>query len=352
MLIKKITNFMLFICFSYPCFALKNSEVFDCKKYQAQTIKLLESGKSAVGYDLSGGRFGDNLISYLHAKWISYKYHIPLLYYPFEYSSELVLSDAELKATVGNAATLKRYNIDDSEPITKVLFVDTAQIDPNENILYIMPWFPESLQEYERLDLGRPYLYVNWDDENFLKEIRQLVTPRVKLNLLKIPSDKITVAVHIRRNSNGFDLSMSFDQNLQIKEGRQFLDDFYPFKCVNDDFYIESIKKLYELFENKPMYIYIFTDDKDAESITEKYKRLINNSLITIDCRHEKHDHTTHVLEDFFSMLQFDCLIRSDSSYSLVASILGNYKYVISPAGYKLKDKHPSISRINISTKI
>ncbi|MFH1253872.1 MAG: hypothetical protein V1646_00380 [bacterium] len=276
------------------------ASTFDCEKYKASTLRLVQSGKSAVSHDLSGGRFGDSLICYLHAKWISYKYSIPLLYYPFEYSDQLVLSDAELLVTVGNASSLKKEKATDIEPITQELFVDTVKICPDEGILYIIPWFPESIQEYERIEDGRLYFYVNWDDEKFLEEIRKLISPKKKLDLLQIPSDKITVAVHVRRNSNGFDLALSFDENLQVKEGRQFLDDYYPFKCVDDNFYISSIKKLCELFPNRSIYIYIFTDDKDPEKIAEKYKNALSNPLITFDYRHDKHDHTVHVLEDFF----------------------------------------------------
>ena len=51
---------------------------------------------SAVTYDFSGGRFGDNLVSYCHAKWISYKYNIPLLYKPFDYSDQLMMDVLEI----------------------------------------------------------------------------------------------------------------------------------------------------------------------------------------------------------------------------------------------------------------
>ncbi|NDD58753.1 MAG: hypothetical protein EBZ47_05820 [Chlamydiae bacterium] len=44
-----------------------------------------------------GGRFGDRLIAYMHAKWLSYKYNIPMLYIPFAYSDDLILDDIELQ---------------------------------------------------------------------------------------------------------------------------------------------------------------------------------------------------------------------------------------------------------------
>ncbi|HEV7737800.1 MAG TPA: hypothetical protein VGO47_10580, partial [Chlamydiales bacterium] len=40
----------------------------------------------AITYEFSGGRFGDNLLAYFHAKWVSYKYNIPFFYKEFPYS--------------------------------------------------------------------------------------------------------------------------------------------------------------------------------------------------------------------------------------------------------------------------
>lgn len=325
------------------------SSTFDSASYKAQQQLHLATGISAVTYGLSGGRLGDNLLCYLHAKWISYKYHIPLLYYPFEYSSHLVLDEAELLSTVGNTDALKKY--DNGQPVNKILWINTVNIKADEGSLYIVPWFPESIVEFERLEDARAYFYVNWDDENFINHVRELIYPRCPLRLISLPPNTITVAVHVRRNSNGFDLSMSFAYDAP-PQGKQYLDDYYPFKCVNDDFYIYGIKKIRELYRDKPLYVFIFTDDKDPASIAAKYRQALNDDSITLDYRHEPHDHTTNVLEDFFSMLRFDCLIRADSNFSLVASKLGSYKVVISPAGYCLRNNHPIIVKAHITTTV
>ncbi|MFA5306719.1 MAG: hypothetical protein WC365_04680, partial [Candidatus Babeliales bacterium] len=103
---------------------------FDCASYKAREQQHLATGISAVTYGLSGGRFGDNLLCYVHAKWISYKYHIPLLYFPFEYSSHLVFDEAELLSTVGNTHALKKY--DDGQPVNKILWINTVKIKPDE----------------------------------------------------------------------------------------------------------------------------------------------------------------------------------------------------------------------------
>ncbi len=355
---KNVRLILLFLLSPYQLLAHHTSpylqdftapSTFDCASYKAKEQQHLATGISAVTYGLSGGRFGDNLLCYLHAKWISYKYHIPLLYYPFEYSSHLVLDEAELLSTVGNTDALKKY--DNGQPVNKILWINTVNIKADEGSLYIVPWFPESMVEFERLEDARAYFYANWDDGNFINHVRKLIYPRCPLRLISLPNNAISVAVHVRRNSNGFDLSMSFAYNTP-PQGKQYLDDYYPFKCVNDDFYIYGIKKIRELYKDKSLYVFIFTDDKDPASIAEKYKRMINDGSITFDYRHESHDHTTHVLEDFFSILRFDCLIRADSNFSLVASKLGKYKVVISPAGYCLRNNHPVIVKAHITTAV
>ena len=53
--------------------------------------------KVYLTYDLPGGRFGDQLLSYMHAKWLSYTYDLTLLYKPFIYSEALMVDDEEKK---------------------------------------------------------------------------------------------------------------------------------------------------------------------------------------------------------------------------------------------------------------
>ena len=121
----------------------------------------------AVTYTFSGGRFGDNLLSYLHAKWIAYQYQIPLLYRPFNYSQYLVLDDRELKYVASS-----------------------AQLYPR---LYTSPYFPEDPHEYKNgLDAnGVPWsgFEVNWKDPGFRKVVKEMIAPKNPLSplpLLKI----------------------------------------------------------------------------------------------------------------------------------------------------------------------
>ena len=71
---------------------------------------LVSSVKAAgVTYTFSGGRFGDNLISYLHAKWVAYRAGVPLLYKPFGYSGMLVMDEEEERFEGGATVTLRDW---------------------------------------------------------------------------------------------------------------------------------------------------------------------------------------------------------------------------------------------------
>ena len=83
----------------------------------------LLSSESYITYEFFGGRFGDCLLSYLHAKWLSYKYQLPLLYKPFKYSSDLCLDAKEqlihpiLTVSIGNYSGKIRLPILGTPPV-------------------------------------------------------------------------------------------------------------------------------------------------------------------------------------------------------------------------------------------
>ena len=50
-------------------------------------------------------------------------------------------------------------------------------------------------------------------------------------------------------------------------------------------------------------------------------------------------------------MLDFDCLIRPDSNYSICASILGDFKVVVSPLHIQWKNNLPYIDKARFSIR-
>lgn len=275
--------------------------------------------QTAVTYDYAQGRFGDQLLAYLHAKWVSFKFEIPLLYKPFLYSDQLVLHTQEQMLT-------RTFN---NKFKQKIVFQYDTKInifDKKKSTLYVIPYFPENISECLH-KTNWPYAKVDWNDAEFKKTIKTLIQPRYHTFCLSLPQNKITVAVHVRKGGSFEKLNLEF-----------------PLKFPDDSYYIEQIKKIDDFLEHTPLYVFIFTDDQNPLQITSYYQTVINRPHIQFDCRKTKNDHNLHVLEDFFSLTKFDCLVRPDSNFSICASKLADYLIHISPKNYRISNNYSLIT--------
>jgi hypothetical protein len=298
------------------------------------------SSIAAVTYQTNnGGRLGNNLLTYMHAKWISYHFDIPLLYKPFNYSDQLALSDIESHA--------------DSYRFNNVVLLqqgDILNIDRNSSTLYIIPYFPECLPEVECTNSNCLYFAVPWDDASFKEELRKCIRPKKELSLWPLIDNSITAAVHVRKTSNGLDgvLSHDFPDGLNTVNAPVFMDLSFAYIMPPDTYYIEAITYISRMFDHQPLTVYIISEDQNVAKIAEKYNKLINLPNITFICRKSGNSHDVNVLEDFFFLTQCDCLIRSESTYAASASKLGDYLIQITPTHHKWQDGHLVIDESKI----
>ncbi len=251
------------------------------------------SGK-AVTYKLSGGRLGDNLLSYLHARWIAYRDRVPLVRTPFPGDHEFALSS------------------------------EIAQ--PGDYPLEVIPYFPEPTMKHPN-----PPFLVDWEDPGFREEIALCLKPTKPHNLLALPSDRITVCVHVRRGGT------HDPQSLHLE---------YPLKFPPDSFYLGQIEHLTRIFRGQELYVFLMTDDLEPEKLLQSYQEALCDSNIQWDCREKLPEND---LDDFYSIPQFDCLILPDSSFSIVASKLTEYAVRISPTHYKKKRDKVQITGLEIA---
>jgi len=310
---------------SYAC---QNARIFLCISIFL-SFPCLSGISSAVTYTFSGGRFGDNLLSYCHAKWISYKYNIPLLYKPFDYSDQLMLHQLEfpyseeLEEQFGTVVT---YSID-------------STIDGESGSLYGIPFFPES--NFNRNDDVFPFLFsVDWEDPGFKALLKTMICPINPLHMPKLLNGVLSVAVHVRKGT-GWDIP-----NYRITPAQ--LTASHPLRFAPDSFYIEQLKKIAQIFPDGIIYVYLFTDHDDPASLALKYTRAVNCGRMIINYRTEKNNEFINVLDDFFALTRFDCLIRPDSNFSFIASKLGDYKVQISPWHGTIKGNDTVIDEINL----
>jgi len=80
----------------------------------------------------------------------------------------------------------------------------------------------------------------------------------------------------------------------------------------------------------------------------EIFKRAVNIDIITYGCRKAGNNHYSHVLEDFFAMMKFDCLIRPKSHYSRFIERLGDNKIIIAPIHVSRSNGRDVIDTIRI----
>lgn len=298
----------------------------------------------AVTYDFSGGRFGDNLLSYLHAKWISYKYNMLLLYKPFPFANELILSQHESNIISYNY--FRKENIFNKDMVRDTnccyfRFSDLRPENPPGSTLYVVPYFPESgcKRSYytDRNNAKWPYFDVDWKDQRFRSIALDMLRPKKNLELCDCPLDKMTVAIHVR-TGKGFDAedcTRSAPNNVPPME-----------------FYYYALKYLIDIYPDRELYFHIFTDDpkpKLIATVIENYIKSLTTAPFSIHFRTSRNRQDLNVIVDFFSLFQFDCLIRPDSNFSRVPSLLKDYKVLIYPSDLqKLGDRNYIITKIDV----
>jgi len=250
---------------------------------------------SVVTYELNGGRFGDNLSSYCRAVWISYRYNIPLLYKSFKYSEQLSLSNHGVPMNKEVASQFKRKLI-----IPKHNRYDIVK---TSGLLYIVGW--------------KSKVPVNWRNKDFISLLKKCVTLSSLSSKIEVPYNHISVAVHVRTGGD-----YAPDRKIRSRQPKRFA----PYQ-----FYVDQIKRIRSMFEDKDLYVHVFTDDSNPEALIRNFKKSIEDEHIKYGCRQRGNNCHSHVLEDFFAMTKFDCLIRPESLYSIYAERLGNHEVVIYP---------------------
>lgn len=133
-------------------------------------FSLFGAERAAIAYDFSGGRFGDNLLSYLHGLWIAYTYDLDLVYKPFEFSDQLLLHNMSLDKN----HPFKKHILCDGD-------VDTLLRVSNlsKPTLFTVHYFPE-LSWGGELEKEIPIYHrkmdINWDDLGFRALMKKLIS--------------------------------------------------------------------------------------------------------------------------------------------------------------------------------
>jgi hypothetical protein len=182
---------------------------------------------------------------------------------------------------------------------------------------------------------GADYLFsADWKNKEFRKIAREMISPKRALQIVHPPKDTLNVAIHLR---DGID----FDG-----EEHKF---FRPLKTPPLTFYANSLLKVLELFPAIKIYCHIFTDTPHPQELCDKIIALVPaNAPVVYNFRTVNNKHDANVLEDFFSLFNFDVLIRPESTYSIVPSLLNDYIAVYSPNSFTIRGREVTIDEIKV----
>lgn len=274
----------------------------------------------AITYDFDGsGRLGDKLVLYCKAKWLAYRYGIPFVYKEFDGADQFIFHYIEKKNNpcISQWKEIIRLN-------------DEKEVNAAKELLYSITILTKISEE----NIEQKTAYEFWH------EMKKMLACCVSLDQSQIivpPKNMISVAVHVRKGG-GFDPPLFYEtaaDGLVPKDHEVYVDKQFPLKFPPDSFYLEQIEKIASLHPSEHIHVHIFTDDKNPIILQKKYLSMLNNQRITIGCRGDKNAYDQNVLEDLFSMANFDYLIRPNSNFSLIAQILGNHCLVITPKSFK-----------------
>jgi hypothetical protein len=246
------------------------------------------------------GRTGDQLLSFIHALNFSLKFGYPLYYFPFEGSDKFMLSRL-VKSTQQLAMKF------DHSFRVKSIFDFPANVEGSVN--YVVPYYVDG---YIMHDNGHPGTSPDYRDPALMQMIRTCLQPVVPIKLFSPPPGLPSVAVHLRTGGN-------YDSDKQ--KGR------IPLKFNSEESCLQMVVWLSNHLKTNNLYVHVFTDSPDPQKVLAWFNKHGPKEIqwgITDDA-----NDPNPVLSDFFSMMNFQYLIRSRSNLSFLAQVLGNYQLIL-----------------------
>ena len=274
------------------------------------------------------GRFGNQWLPYLKAKWIAQEFGFKYLHHPFAYASSLNISVIEKSTHESGSEQFKRA----------VILKSTKQIvrEYNKNVpptLYIVNLYTHMVDPQ-----GHKISY----PLKFRQILKKALLPQTVKPIAPGEYDTFTVGLHIRTGGTAAHIfnvkkrKYETKSSSDIKSGDRFVLDKnhkknHPLKFLDAPFYVAQIQKLVRLYPEKKLSVYLFTDDEHPDKIAHDLTRLINNTHVSFIFRDKGNKHDANIIDDLIGLIHCDCLIRSESTFAVLAEFFGNHDVVISP---------------------
>lgn len=333
---------LYFNCMFYKLFLFKNnhfiSVFFLCSISTAYTKPIIINA-------LDGGRLGDKLLTYTRALWVAWQNNLDLELRYFPYMEHLKLDLAH-----------KKYHRESKESVINLR--RQKNIDFDSAMAYAVGYYFSDSTWGSLLDITTWYGLI--DNSAFIKILKEHIVPCQPYIYAPLPSNRLSVAIHIRRGG-GYDAPLlahkvevvdyacmhtplcvrSDNRNMLVKREfthrskrrarTRYADVADPLKFPPLDFYVHALRLIVSECNSAPLYVYIFTDDKNPVQLKTYFEELFQVYDIQFDCRIEDNGHDKHVIADMFDMARYQYLIRPDSSYSKVAQLIGDHTMIVYP---------------------
>ncbi len=304
-------------------------------------------GKTAIT-NAGEGWIGHATIAFCLAKFSSLKNNIPFFYRPFNYSDIFSID-------------LNEKLVDFNQYQHKIRIKDEKEIISNldkENVLFEVP-----------INMQIDFIHPLWINE-IKSDLKLKEGPRLEKIINQLPKDRISVAVHIRKGTGGAQQYDGVQSSLQyftfdrskvsyiqgVSDPYNYGSNFYTNKLFPikelpnksfglvdkhsgwdtkfppDQYYIDQIKKISNELKIKLLFVQIFTDDKNPESLVKRIEQAVSNPDIIFHYEdNRRYSYKERAAQDIYNMSRFDILIRSQSYFGRVVEIVGNHKVIIYP---------------------
>lgn len=277
------------------------------------------------------GLLGDQLLNYVQAKYLSYKYNIPFRLKNFKGVEEFVLDQKELK--------INRIR----NPIEITNESQLRSINPNKH--YFISYYCKITEWANALDIDTWHTVLN--NPKFRAHLRQLINTKQPV-IVSWPQNTLAVAVHIRRlpavpgarlaSCQFYDITeLTRSQTIRIPPAA---DVSHPYKFPPLQYYADQLKRLVQLYPSQNITVYIFTNDPNPETICKQLKQEVSAS--TLEFKFKKDNPDKCIATDLVALSRFPYLIRPISNFSQISDLIGEHQLVISPknmAWYKDKNE-------------
>jgi len=295
---------------------------------------LARTARHAISYEYTGGRFGDRVLGYAHARYLSYATGLLFLRRSFIHSEYLTIEYESDSFDAKISEYCEVYHI--NSPDTLAEFFQKIQSPDTPPTVFIVDYFPSDISEWDSDSGWKTALVIPWQEEKFAAYLRSSLQPNIPIPDLTVKG-RLNVADHIR------DLSGP-DTDDPVRR-------VYPLKMPYLDYHERQIRRIYEWNGRRPMHVFLFSDTKTPLEFLQQIKDRFPNEDILFNIQALESPDLNHVVQDFFAMQKFDVLITTQSNFSMMASRLADFDMIISPVHAIGAYPHSQVDRVQLITR-